>query len=67
MEIFTANNIYIYVSSLPEMLEPYTYKRHNSINMTSKQASKQSNKGNLYGDLKISKCKPKFKIGDRVC
>ena len=38
--------------------------------MTPKQASKQSNKGtvyfNLYGDLKVIKSKPKFKIGDRV-
>ena len=52
------------------MLEKYNNTRHNSIKMTPKQASKQLNKGtvyfNLYGDLKVSKSKPKFKIGDRV-
>ena len=67
---FTANNTYTYLNDLPKMLEQYNNTKHSSINMTPIQASKQSNKGtvyfNLYGDLKVLKNKPKFKIGDRV-
>ena len=53
---FTANNTYTYLHDLPKMLEKYNNTMHSSINMTPKQASKQSNKGNiyfnLYGDIK---------------
>ena len=67
---FTANNTYIYADNLSKMLEQYNNKKHSSIKMTPKKASKQSNKGvvyfNLYGDLKTPKSKPKYKIGDMV-
>jgi hypothetical protein len=67
---FTSNNTYTYLNDLPKMLEKYNNTRHSSIKMSPKQASKQLNKGNvyfnLYGDLKVSKSKAKFKIGDRV-
>tara|TARA_Y100001956_G_scaffold46976_1_gene45610 strand:+ start:327 stop:1214 length:888 start_codon:yes stop_codon:yes gene_type:complete len=67
---FTANNTYTYLNDLQSMVDKYNNTKHSSIKMTPNQASKQPNKGavyfNLYGDLKVSKSKPKFKIGDRV-
>ena len=46
------------------------FTKHSSIKMTPVEASKKKNEGlvyfNLYGGMKISKQKPKFKIGDKV-
>ena len=67
---FTANNTYSYLNVLQSMLYKYNNTKHSSIKMSPEEASKKSNKGtvyfNLYGDLEVSKSKPKFKIGDSV-
>ena len=67
---FTAKNTTQYLGILPKILEIYNNTYHRSIKMTPKQASMKKNEGkvylNLYGDMKISKRKPKFKVGDKV-
>lgn len=55
---------------LPKILKQYNNTRHSSIKMTPVEASKKKNEEtvyfNLYGDMEISKQKPKFKVGDKV-
>jgi hypothetical protein len=67
---FTANNTNTYISHLQQMVDKYNTTKHSSIKMTPTQASNCSNKdavySNLYGSMKQTKIKPKFKIGSRV-
>ena len=59
----------MYLDMLPKILKQYNTK-HSSVKMTPTDASEKKNEGtvyfNLYGDMKTSKQKPKFKIGDKV-
>ena len=67
---FTVQGNTQYLDILPKILNQYNNTRHSSIKMTPTEASKKKNEGvvyfNLYGDMAISKQKPKFKIGDKV-
>ena len=67
---FTVQNSTEWVDIVPKLLTKYNNTKHRSISMTPKEASKKSNEGtvyfNLYGDMKTSKQKPKFKVGDKV-
>ena len=67
---FTVQGNTQYLDMLPKILKQYNNTKHNSINMTPIEASKKMNEGivyfNLYGDMEISKQKPKFEIGDKV-
>ena len=67
---FTAQNTTQYLHLLPKLLKEYNNTRHSSIKMTPNEASKKKNEGivyfNLYGDMKHSISKPKFKVGDKV-
>ena len=67
---FTAQGNTQYLDVLPKILKQYNNTKHNSIKMTPIEASKKKNEGivyfNLYGDMEISKQKPKFEIGDKV-
>ena len=60
----------MYLDMLPKILKQYNNTKHSSIKMTPTEASNKKNEGtvyfNLYGDMEISKQKPKFKIGDKV-
>ena len=67
---FTVQGNTRYLDILPKILKQYNNTKHSSIKMTPVEASKKKNEGtvyfNLYGDMKTSKQKPKFKIGDKV-
>ena len=67
---FTVQGNTQYLDMLPKLVKQYNNTRHSSIKMTPTEASKRKNQGvvyfNLYGDMKTSKQKPKFKIGDKV-
>ena len=65
---FTVQGIYLDI--LPKILSQYNNSKHSSIKMTPIEASKKKNESavyfNLYGDMKQSSPKPRFKIGDKV-
>ena len=67
---FTVQGNTQYLDILPKILKQYNNTKHNSTKMTPIEASKKKNEGivyfNLYGDMEISKQKPKFEIGDKV-
>ena len=67
---FTVQNSTEWVDILPKLLTKYNTTKHRSIKMTPKEASEKKNEGvvylNLYGDLRQSSTKPKFKVGDKV-
>ena len=67
---FTVQGNTIYLDMLAEILKKYNNTKDSSIKMTPTEASNKKNEGtvyfNLYGDMEISKQKPKFKIGDKV-
>ena len=67
---FTVQGNTQYLDVLPKILKQYNNTKHSSINMTPIEASKKKNEGivyfNLYGDMEISKQKPKFEVGDKV-
>ena len=67
---FTVQGNTQYLDVLPKILKHYNNTKHNSTKMTPIEASKKKNEGivyfNLYGDMEISKQKPKFEIGDKV-
>ena len=67
---FTVQGNTQYLDMLPKLVKQYNNTRHSSIKMTPIEASKKKNEGvvyfNLYGDMEISKQKPKFKVGDKV-
>ena len=66
---FTIQGNTQYLDILPKILEQYNITKHNSIKMTSVEASKKKNAGfvyfNLNGNTEPSS-KPKFKVGDKV-
>ena len=55
---------------LPDIINEYNNSYQSSIKMSPVKASKKKNKGiiyyNLYSNLKATKTKPKFKVGDTV-
>ena len=67
---FTVQGNTQYLDMLPKLVKQYNNTRHSSTKMTPTEASKKKNEGvvyfNLYGDMEISKQKPKFKVGDKV-
>ena len=67
---FTIQGNTIYLEILPKILQEYNKTKHSSIKMTPIEASKKKNESvvyfNLYGDMKQSPSRPKFKIGDKV-
>ena len=67
---FTVQGNTQYLGVLPKILKHYNNTKHNSTKMTPIEASKKKNEGivyfKLYGDMEISKQKPKFEIGDKV-
>ena len=67
---FTVQGNTIYLDILPKILSQYNNSKHSSIKMTPIEASKKKNESavyfNLYGDMKQSSPKPRFKIGDKV-
>ena len=67
---FTIQGNTMYLDMLPKILKQYNNTKHSSIKMTPTEASNKKNEGtvyfDLYGDMEISKQKPKFKIGDKV-
>lgn len=67
---FTIQGNTQYLDMLPKILSQYNNTKHNSIKMTPTEASNKKNEGivyiNLYGDINISKQKPKYEIGDKV-
>ena len=67
---FTVQGNTQYLGVLPKILKHYNNTKHNSTKMTPIEASKKKNEGivyfNLYGNMEISKQKPKFEIGDKV-
>ena len=67
---FTELNTTQYLDMLPKLVEEYNNTKHSSIKMTPIEASKKKNEGlvyyNLYGDMKVAKKKPKFKVNDKV-
>ena len=67
---FTVQGNTIYLDILPKILSQYNNTKHSSIKMTPIEASKKKNESavyfNLYGDMKQSSPKPRFKIGDKV-
>ena len=67
---FTVQGNTQYLDMLPKILKQYNNTTHSSIKMTPVEASKKKNQGlvnfNLYGDMKTSKEKAKFKIGNKV-
>ena len=67
---FTEQNSTQYLKMLPDIINKYNNNYHSSIKMTPVEASKKKNEGivyyNLYSNLKATKTKPKFKVGDRV-
>ena len=67
---FTVQGNTVYLDILPKILEQYNNTKHSSIKMTPVEASKKKNENavyyNLYGDMKQSSSKPKFKVGDKV-
>ena len=66
----TATNSSKYIDVLQKLLNDYNNKYHSSIKMTPFEATDSKNTSlvynNLYGNIKPNKCKPKFKVGDRV-
>ena len=70
-KMFSANNSTVYWDKLDKLVDDYNNRKHSSIKMTPKEASKKENEEkvftNLYGDLIYLKPKkPKFSIGDKV-
>ncbi|KAL9980981.1 hypothetical protein ACROYT_G009630 [Oculina patagonica] len=67
---FTIQGNTQYLEMLPKIVKEYNNTKHSSIKMTPIEASNKKNEGtvyfNLYGDMKTSKQKPKFKIGDKI-
>ena len=67
---FTVQGNTQYLDMLPKLVKQYNNTKHSSIKMKPIEASKRENEGtvyfNLYGDMKQSSSKPKFKIGDMV-
>ena len=67
---FTANSTNVYIDILQDLVKQYNNTKHSSIKMTPVEASMKKNEkkvsDNLYGDISISKKKPKFKLGDFV-
>ena len=66
----TTNQTTKYIDVLQKLLNEYNNKFHTSIKMSPFEASDPQNKdkvlNNLYSDIKPTKSKPKFKVGDRV-
>ena len=69
-KMFTANNNTIYFDKLDNLVNEYNNTKHSSIKMTPAEASNKKNQAavyfNLYGNLKPSATKPKYKLGDKV-
>ena len=67
---FTEQNSTQYLKMLPDIINKYNNSYHSSIKMSPVEASKKKNEGivyyNLYSNLKATKTKPKFKVGDTV-
>ena len=67
---FTIYNSTKYLDILPKLVEEYNNTKHRSIGMTPVEASKKKNEGevylSLYGKMKRTVSKPKFKVGDKV-
>jgi len=67
---FSANSTRKYLDVLDEMVNNYNNTRHSSIKTTPFETSLKKNETavyrNLYPDRRISRPKPKLKIGDRV-
>ena len=67
---FTIQNSTEYLDMLPKLVEEYNNTKHRSIGMTPVEASKKKTEGavylNLYGKMKRTLTKPKFKVGDKV-
>ncbi|PFX15633.1 putative uncharacterized transposon-derived protein F54H12.3 [Stylophora pistillata] len=67
---FLIQNNTQYLDILPKIVERYNNRKHRSTKMTPVEASKKKNEDdvylNLYGELRASKAKPKFAVGDRV-
>ena len=66
----TTNQTAKYIDVLQKLLNEYNNKFHTSIKMSPFEASDPKNEitvlNNLYSDIKPSKTKQKFKVGDRV-
>ena len=69
-KMFTANNNMIYFGKLDSLVNDYNKTKHSSIKMIPAEASNKKNQAavyfNLYGNLKPSATKPKYKLGDKV-
>ena len=67
---FTIQNNTEYLDVLPKLVTEYNNTKHRSIGMTPVEASKKKNEGDvylkLYGKMKRTYTKPKFKVGDKV-
>ena len=67
---FTEQNSTQYLKMLPDIINKYNNSYHSSIKISPVEASKKKKEGivyyNLYRNLKATKTKPKFKVGDRV-
>ena len=66
----TEQNSTQYLKMLPDIINKYNNNYQSSIKMSPVEASKKKNEGivyyNLYSNLKATKTKPKFIVGDRV-
>ena len=69
-KMFTANNNTVYYDKLDGLVNEYNNTKHSSMKMTPAEASNKKNQAavyfNLYGNLKPSATKPKYKLGDKV-
>ena len=67
---FTANNTRFYLDALEQMVTNYNDKVHSTIKMTSKEASKDINRGKVYFNVirkqNKSRTRIKYKKGDKV-
>ena len=67
---FTVQNNTMYLDMLPKLVAEYNNTKHRSIGMTPVEASKKKNEGDvylkLYGKMKRTYTKPKFKVGGKV-